>query len=269
MQIRWLTAYLDFPAAQFGDEVTFWRAIAGSTVSPPRGDHREFATLEPFNGDPHLRVQRVESGSGGIHLDIHTDDPDAAAAEAVDLGATLVAEHDDPTTGRYLVLESPGGFPFCLVGWDGQTTRSRPIRWPGDTISIIDQVCLDIPEPLFDRECSFWSALTGWDTAPTSRPELVALRRNPALALGILLQRKPSPDPQTERATDTDGSGSAPAESKATAHLDLATNSVDDEVARHTDWGATVVNRLPRWTVMSDPVGRRYCVTDRNPRTGE
>ncbi|NED66798.1 VOC family protein, partial [Streptomyces sp. SID10244] len=48
MEIRWLTAFLDFPAEQFGAEVTFWRAIAGSTVSPPRGEHREFASLEPF-----------------------------------------------------------------------------------------------------------------------------------------------------------------------------------------------------------------------------
>lgn len=266
MQIRWLTAYLDFPAEQFGDEVTFWRAIAGSTVSPPRGTHREFATLEPFNGDPHLRVQRIESGSGGVHLDIHVDDPHAAAGEAADLGASVVAEYDDPDGGAYVVLASPGGFPFCLVPWDGRATRSRPIRWPGDTISIIDQICLDVPDPLFDREHDFWARLTGWRSAATTRPELAALRRDPALALGILLQRQSSGDADGEVSSNGDPSGST---RRTTGHLDLATNSVDDEVARHTDWGARVVERLPRWTVMSDPVGRRYCVTDRNPRTGE
>lgn len=61
MHVRWLTAFLDFPAADFGSEVTFWRAISGSTVSMPRGASKEFASLDPFNGDAHLRVQRIGS----------------------------------------------------------------------------------------------------------------------------------------------------------------------------------------------------------------
>ncbi|MFW0783814.1 VOC family protein [Gordonia sp. CPCC 206044] len=249
MQIRWLTAFLDFPAEQFGGEVTFWRAIAGSTVSPPRGNDREFASLVPFNGDPHLRVQRIEHGPGGIHLDLHVDDLSAATLEAISLGATTV--RDVPELG-YCTLESPGGFPFCLVAWHGEASRSRPVRWPGDTISIIDQVCLDVPAGLFDREVVFWSRLTGWPTEPSSRPELLNLHRDQDLTIGILLQRNGNDD----TATSTSG------------HLDLACTSVEDEVARHEDWGARVVERFERWTVMSDPVGRRYCITDRNPRTG-
>jgi hypothetical protein len=250
VRIRWLTAFLDFPSAQFGAEVTFWRAIAGSTVSPPRGDHREFASLEPFNGDPHLRVQRIEDGPGGIHIDLHVDDPDVAAREAISLGATVVRDVAGPD---YLTLESPSGFVFCLVAWEGESERSRPIRWPGDTISIIDQVCIDIPHTQFDREVGFWTQLTGRPTEPTSRPELLRIARDPALAIGILLQRNGESDPSTV----------------ARGHLDLAATAVEDEVARHEDWGARVVERLPHWTVMADPVGRRYCITDRNPRTGE
>ncbi|AZG46900.1 VOC family protein [Gordonia insulae] len=250
MHIRWLTAFLDFPVDQFGAEVTFWRAIAGSTVSPPRGEHREFASLEPFNGDPHLRVQRVDDGPGGIHLDLHVEDPRAAAAEAIALGANVVR---DDMQGDYLSLESPGGFVFCLVEWHGESERSRPIRWPGDTISIIDQVCIDVPDGLFDREVTFWAQLTARPTEPTSRPELVRLARDPALAIGLLLQRNGIDDESTF----------------ATGHLDLAATAVEDEMARHEDWGARMVERLPNWTVMADPVGRRYCITSRNPRTGK
>ncbi|MEP9393907.1 VOC family protein [Gordonia sp. VNK1] len=253
MQIRWLTAFLDFPARQFGSEVTFWRAIAGSTVSPPRGEHREFATLQPFNGDAHLRVQRIESGVGGVHVDIHTDDVRAAADEAVALGAVLAADN-----ASFLVMESPAGLRFCLVPAAATARRSRPIRWPEDTISIIDQVCIDVPAILFDREVSFWSELTGRPTLSARRSEFVRLQRDPRLALGILLQR-----------LLFDGSAPAAAGLRATAHLDLATTSVDDEIARHEDWGATMVERFDSWAVMMDPAGRRYCITDRNPRTGD
>ncbi|MDJ0453929.1 VOC family protein [Gordonia amicalis] len=250
MQVKWLSAFLDFPADEFGGEVTFWRAISGSTVSPPRGEHREFASLEPFHGDPHLRVQRVDEGPGGVHLDIHTDDPHAAAEEAAGLGATLI--HDADT---HLVLRSPAGFVFCLVPWEGETTRSRPIRWPGDAISIIDQLCIDIPAPDFDAEVEFWTNLTGWPlNPPGTRPELIALRRDPSITIGILLQRRES--------------GTTDDSTPATGHLDLATNSVPDEVARHEGWGARAVGQYPKWTTMVDPMGRPYCITSRNPRTG-
>ncbi|MFW0797755.1 VOC family protein [Gordonia sp. CPCC 205515] len=248
MHIRWLTAFLDFPAEQFGPEVTFWRAIAGSTVSPPRGAHREFASLEPFNGDPHLRVQRIDDGPGGVHLDLSVDDPRAAATEAIALGANAIRD----ATDGHLTLESPAGLEFCIVEWHGESERSRPIRWPGDTISLIDQVCIDVPPALFDRELVFWARLFGQPTEPTSRPELTALHRDPRFALGILLQRNGPDSIQT----------------RATAHLDVAATAIEDEVARHEGWGARVVEHRPNWTVMADPIGRHYCITGRNPRTG-
>lgn len=247
VDIRWLTAFLDFPAEQFGAEVTFWRAIAGSTVSPPRGAHREFASLEPFNGDPHLAVQRVDDGSGGVHLDVHVPDVPAAGQEAIALGATMIRDVDD-----YLIMGSPTGFVFCLVPWHGESVRSRPIRWPGDTKSIIDQICIDVPAARFDIELEFWTSVTGRPAVGLSDPNLTRIGREPRYALGVILQR-----------TDD------PPDSPTRAHLDLAATSVDHEVARHEDWGATVRERHPRWTVMSDPVGRLYCITDRNPRTGD
>ena len=73
-------------------------------------------------------------------------------------GASVRAELDD-----LVVLGSPGGFGWCLVGHDGERTRTRPVRWPGGHRSLVDQLCLDIPASRYDAECDFWSALTGWE----------------------------------------------------------------------------------------------------------
>ncbi len=142
VQVRWLSAFLDFPADEFGGEVTFWRAISGSTVSPPRGEHREFASLEPFHGDPHLRVQRVDEGpGGGVHLDIHTDDPHAAAEEAVGLGGDPDPQcrhpPGPPFTGGLRVLPGAVGGRDHPVATDPVARRChqhhRPVvhRHPG------------------------------------------------------------------------------------------------------------------------------------------
>ncbi len=241
--IKWLTAFLDLPADSFGPEVTFWRAIAGSTVSPARGADREFASLEPFNGDPHLRVQRVKEGPGGVHLDIHVDDLRESTAHAKALGAKVVTE-----SKSVVVLSSPAGFPFCLVPWQGEHERSRPIRWPGDTISIIDQLCIDVPAAAFDAECAFWATLTNWAWRQGVMPEFRNLQRPKDMPLRILLQRVGSPE--------------------VGGHLDLASTHPEEEVARHEGWGATVLEQQRFWTVMADPIGRRYCITHRNPRSG-
>ncbi|WP_018180475.1 VOC family protein [Jongsikchunia kroppenstedtii] len=244
MAVRWLSALLDFPADQFSTEVTFWRAIAGSTVSPPYGPNNEFASLEPFNGDPHLMVQRVQDGPGGVHLDLHVDDFDTAVARAQELGAQL-----QTSTADLAVLRSPAGFAFCLAEWHGQDERSRPIRWPGDTISIIDQLVIDVPGHAYDTETAFWADLTQWPANDAGEPGFRRLDHPNNITLRLLLQR-----------VETGQIG---------AHLDLASTHPEDEVTRHEGWGAIVVKHYPHWTVMADPMGREYCITHRNPRTGK
>ena len=50
-------------------------------------------------------------------------------------------------------------------------------------------------------------------------------------------------------------------------HLDLSSDDRAAETARHEALGATVENPSDRgFTVLVDPAGRRYCVTDRRPR---
>ncbi|MDI1465685.1 VOC family protein [Catellatospora sp. KI3] len=98
-------------------------------------------------------------------------------------------------------------------------------------------------------ETAFWAGLTGWDLAEGSRPEFRVLKPPAHLPLRILLQRL-----DEERPTG--------------AHLDLACSDVDAVRAWHESYGASVVTRQQRWTVMRDPAGHVYCLTARDPHTG-
>ena len=156
---------------------------------------------------------------------------------AVALGAAVVFEEPG-----LVVLRSPAGLPFCVVTWDGERVRPRPAG-----ISLVDQMCLDIPAGGFDPEADFWSALTGWPRRRSDLPEFDHLVRPEGMPLRLLLQRTGA--------------------ERAGMHLDLACDDVDAEVVRHVALGATVVRRVPGdWTTLRDPAGREYCVTARPAR---
>lgn len=200
----------------------------------------------PPDGDDYLRVQRREEGGSRIHLDLHVADVVAAADRATALGATVVAR---PDLG-YVVLRSPGGLVFCFVRHPASAIP-RSAAWPGIRRSRVYQVCLDVPPASYDAECAFWAGLVGGtvEVLP-SRPEFSWLRGPRQLALDVLLQR-------LDRAAGP-----------TTAHLDLGTTDREGEVARHVALGATVRVVEDFWTVLADPAGLPYCVTDRDPATG-
>lgn len=240
----WASAFLDFAPGHAEPGVAFWRAVTGYGLSTLRGTDGEFATLLPPQGDPHLRVQRLAAGEDRIHLDLHVSEPRAAADRAVGLGAREVADHG------YVVLESPGGFAFCTVPHVA-SARAVPLTWPAGHRSLLDQVCLDVPQASYDAECAFWAELTGWDHLPSPvRPEYSSLLRPPGQPLRLLLQQLDEPTGRTR------------------AHLDWSTTDRDAETERHRALGASVEGRHEWWTVLVDPVGRRYCITDRDPETG-
>ncbi|MFB9413776.1 VOC family protein [Dactylosporangium matsuzakiense] len=241
MEIRWLTVFLDVPADDAAVVERFWPAVTGASLSARRGPDGEFATLVPREGDAYLRVQRVRDGGGGCHLDLHVDDPAAGADRAVALGAVERFRDD-----RLVVLDSPGGFAFCFVGWHGEAT----VPPPGP--ARLDQLCLDAPAAAFDAECAFWAALTGWDLGAGALPEFRYLERPAGIAVRLLLQR---------RAVSGDGD-------RVTAHVDFACTDRTGVTARHIEAGAVVAGSGPRWTTLRDPSGRLYCLTDRDPRTG-
>ena len=244
MSPDWITAFLDFAPAGFDDGVRFWSSVTGYDVSPPRGDADEFATLVPGDGDAFLRVQRLGEGADRIHLDLHVPDPRAAADRALTLGATEVANHG------YVELRSPGGFPFCFVPHH-ESTRPRATTWPGGHSSLLDQVCLDITGSSYDSESRLWRELTGWEErASAVSGDFHALLRPVAHPFRLLLQRLHDPTGVVR------------------AHLDWATTDRAAEVSRHVALGAAVSGSFTHWTVLTDPLGREYCITVRDPETG-
>jgi hypothetical protein len=244
MAIRWTTAFWDFPADGFESGTSFWLKATDSTLSERRGPDGEFATLIPADGDPYLRVQRIQEGKGGSHLDLHVDDVEGEAERAVGLGASVV--YREP---GLVVLHSPAGFAFCLVRHDGETAIPPVLEWPGGQRSRTDQLCIDIPPQAFDHELAFWQTFTGWRQTVTDTREFRRLLPPPELPLQFLLQR-----------LDLAERGQS-----ATAHMDLACSDIDAETERHVGLGAEAVRRHHWWQVMRDPGGLEYCITSRDP----
>jgi hypothetical protein len=242
----WVSAFVDLPADTFDAGVAFWSGVTGYAVSASRGAAGEFATLVPPDAaSDHLRVQRLGGGPPRIHLDLHVPDPGAAADVAAGLGAAVVHRAAE----GYVVMRSPGGLVWCLVHDGDEAPRAaRAVTWPGGHRSQVDQVCLDVPPAAYDAEVAFWPALTGWQLVPTDTREFARLRVPDDQALRWLVQR-----------LDDDGG-------PVRAHLDLATDDHDAEVARHVGLGAAVVASHSGWTVLRDPAGSAYCITKRRPR---
>lgn len=240
----WVSAFLDFAPGHFDDGVAFWGAATGYDVSERRGDAGEFATLLPPEGDAHLRVQRLGDGEDRIHLDLHVPDPRSAADRAAELGAREVVD------AGYVVMESPGGLTFCFVG-HAASVVAPPAQWSGGHRSLLDQVCIDIPQTAYDAECAFWAGVTGWEHLPPSvHDEFTSLARPEGQPVRILLQRL------------------GEVVGTVRAHLDWATLARQSETERQVALGAAVEGTHEWWTVLTDPVGRRYCITDRDPDTG-
>jgi hypothetical protein len=97
----------------------------------------------------------------------------------------------------------------------------------------VDEFCLDVPASVFERERSFWTALTGWEGqggARSAQPVRLELRR-------------------------------AGLDDRVTGHLAFACADRERLAARHAAAGARILAVLPRETEMADPVGRLYRLT--------
>jgi hypothetical protein len=239
VDILWTTAFIDMGVDTFETATEFWCAATGSTQSERRGDSSQFATLLPADGDASVRVQRTDDGSCGIHLDLHVASPTAATAEAVLLGATIIADHG------YAIMRSPGGYVFCFVEHHGESAIPSPV---GDPPRRLDQVCIDIPPQLFEQESMFWSELTGWDPVQSQLDEFRSFPQPAEHPLRFLLQRLDE----------------APAGGTVHAHLDIACGDDIGAVAsQHVALGAKQGAMTKVWMQMTDPAGLSYCLTPR------
>lgn len=238
--VRWTYAFVDRPRALLDPARAFWTAVTDTRLSEPRGGEGEFVTLLPEGADACVKVQGVEAGPGGAHLDFSVEDVPAFVTSALRLGADTVAEHDGWT-----VLRSPAGQLFCAVPWHGESLRPPVVAG-----SRLDQVSLDIAPGSYDAEVAFWSALLpDWASLAGALPEFHVLKPPPGLPIRVLLQRLGEERP-------------------AAAHLDLACADIAATTARHEQLGASVVSHGTHWTVMRDPAGGVYCLTGRDPETG-
>lgn len=236
--VRRAWVFLDTPRSDADLSWRFWARVTDSHLAPARGEEGEFSTLLPAQGEPWVKLQAV-GDVGGIHLDLDVDDVHATAAAAERLGATRAGAIGDTV----VLMRSPGGFPFCLTTWHGQSGQARE-----GLQSILDQACLDVPRSRWEAETAFWAALTGWELRESDEPGFSFLVRPPDIPLRVLLQRL----------DDEDG--------PVRGHVDLACADRAGDVRRHVAAGASVVEERASWTVMRDPSGRVYCLTDRSPQ---
>ena len=128
-----------------------------------------------------------------------------------------------------------------------------PASFPGVRRSRVYQVCVDIPSATFDAEAERWAvALDGRVEVLPRRPEFAWVRMpGGPRPLDLLLQRLDRADGPTS------------------AHLDLGTTDRVAETERHVALGARILAEEEFWTVLADPAGLPYCITDRDPATGE
>lgn len=248
-EVRWAWLFLDCPPGDSPEghppaAWAWWAEATGTTVSPVRGERGQFATLLPSEGDPWVKVQATLDGPASVHLDLDVDDVHSAAASAEALGATRVGAIGQSV----VVLRSPGGFGFCLTT-KADTPAAAPPRQVRTGPVLLDQVMLDTPSSLFEAEARFWSALTGWGLVSGSAGEFAVLTRPDGIPVRLLLQR-------------------VGREGSVTGHVDLACADRPTAVAEHLSAGAQVRWEGARWTVLNDPFGRTYCLTDRDPATG-
>ncbi len=242
MSIRWTYAFVDRRIELLGRAHEFWTAVTDTQLSAPRGPRDEFVTLVPDGADGCVKVQGVDEGDGGAHLDfsVDADELPEFVRSALRLGATMAAEHEG-----WAVLRSPAGQLFCAVPWHGESVRPPVVHG-----SRLDQVCLDLAPSRYDAEVTFWSALLpGWESRSGSLPEFHVLVPPPGLPVRILLQRLGEERP-------------------GSAHLDLACADIEATRVRHEALGARTVAHGRHWTVLRDPAGGTYCLTGRDPETG-
>jgi hypothetical protein len=155
----------------------------------------------------------------------------------------------------HLVVRPAAGTPGVRVHPhdEGVPDVPAPASFPAVRRSRVYQVCVDIPGPAFEAEAQRWASRAGGRIDVLERRPEFAWVRMPGgpRPLDLLLQRLHRQD------------------GPVAAHLDLGTTDREAETARHCALGASVVAREEFWTVLTDPAGLRYCITDRDPATGE
>jgi len=97
----------------------FWSDLLGIAKTHEHGQDEGWATVGSKDSIlPRLTFQRVAEAKTTkvrIHLDVSTDDIDAAIAKVEAMGGEFSGERHDYDDGVVAVMRDPEGHEFCLV----------------------------------------------------------------------------------------------------------------------------------------------------------
>ncbi|QSB04900.1 VOC family protein [Natronoglycomyces albus] len=109
-----------FDAANLAEESAFWAGVLGGTVDAEDDWHMVLVEGKARVGVQLARDHLPPQWPDGerkqqVHLDLWVEDFEAAHAQVMSLGATLLQEAaDSPEPDRFQVYADPAGHPFCL-----------------------------------------------------------------------------------------------------------------------------------------------------------
>lgn len=238
--VVWTQVFIETSHADYLAATNFWKQVVGAVCVPGESE----ATLIPATGDPYVAVRATDRLRKSVSVGLGVRDGDHFVRRALDLGAQL----DDDGT-----LRSPGEFRFEVGAVSGAPEGPAAVRTADGSISRLDQVCIELPPPIFDAEVMFWHKLTGWEIGTSALPEFRWLVHPRPLPIRIVFQRL----------------GDGHRGRRARGHIDLACGAhVDPLITSHLALGATAGQRGRVWHTMQDPTGLTYCLTERDPDTG-
>ncbi len=114
---------IDVPEADHDQELEFWQAATGQTLT--RFDHSEYHGAPLPGQGLWLLVQRLGEGPSRVHLDIHTDDLEAEVARLERLGATRVRQ-----VHGWWIMRDPAGLLYCVIpDTSGSLNDANAQRW--------------------------------------------------------------------------------------------------------------------------------------------
>jgi predicted enzyme related to lactoylglutathione lyase len=96
----------------------FWAEVLGTEIQGTGGEGPQYVDLKPVGTVPTLRFQRVPElkvSKNRVHLDLMTEDLDAAAARVESLGARRTGESHAEFGFDWIIFQDPEGNEFCII----------------------------------------------------------------------------------------------------------------------------------------------------------
>lgn len=213
----------------FYAELTGWEVVRKDAdrfgMRTPDGQEIEFQQAPDHVAPQWPGQERPQQ----FHLDLQVADIEAAAARAVELGATRLADGDS-----WITLADPAGHPFDLCRLEG-----------AGPVMTLFAVTIDTPDA--SGLARFYADLTGTEVAYDGPEGAMVSAGGKNLMFQLIEGYSPPrwPDPAHPQQ----------------AHLDLVVADLDAGEARALELGATRLDgQGERYRVFADPSGHPFCL---------